>query len=75
MASRQKVSSAGVASLDRCYHGLPRKLPAGGSSLDTRAGTWHRVSREYVLGSAHNSRRLAPAGPLPRHAGRTRPFV
>src|SRR5262249_3617631 len=65
----------GVASRDRCYHGLPRKLPAGGSSFDMRAGSWHRVSREYVLGSARNSRRLAFAGPPPPHAGRTRRLV
>jgi len=59
MASRQKVSSAGVASLDRCYHGLPPQTSSKGSSLGTRAATWHRVSREYLLGSAHN---FPPAG-------------
>jgi len=75
MASRQKVSSAGVASRDRCYHGLPRKLPAGGlKPQHARGYLASRIARicPWICSQ------FPPAGvrwPPPPHAGRTRRLV
>jgi hypothetical protein len=63
MASRQnqKVSSAGGASLDPCYHGLPRKLPAGGASLGMRVGTSQRTCAWICSQFPCGCRSLAPS--------------
>ena len=74
MASRQKVSSAGVASLDRCYHGLPQKLPAGAQAAARARASASRIARicPWICSQ------FPPAGarwPPPLHAGRSRRFL